>query len=39
MNEMNLLETHINEVRAFGDDVRMPNIRNYRAVDVEDGEM
>ena len=35
-NVMELPETHINEVKAFGQEVRMTNIRNHRAVNPEE---
>ena len=37
-NDMILGDISINEVRAFGQEVRMENICNCRAVDVTDGE-
>ena len=32
-NDMNLHDTSINEVKALGQEVRIENIRNFRAVD------
>ena len=37
-NNMNLQDTSINEVKAFGHEVRMTNIRNRRAMEMDDGE-
>ena len=38
-NEMHLQDTNINEVKAFGQEVRMINIRNRKAVDGDSGEV
>ena len=37
-SKMNLGDSHINEVRAFGQEVRMTNICNHRAVELADDE-
>ena len=37
-NNMNLQDTSINEVKAFRQEVRMTNIRNRKAIEINDGE-
>ena len=37
-NNMNLQDTSINEVKAFRQEVRMTNIRNCKAIEINDGE-
>ena len=37
-NNMNLQDTSINEVKAFRQEVRMTNIQNRKAIEIDDGE-
>ena len=37
-NNMNLQDTSITEVKAFRQEVRITNIRNHKAIEINDGE-